>query len=110
MRSNEERLKDILSAIKKIEKYKDYHKFSENELVKIWVIHHLLIIGEACSQVSETLKNEHPDVPWTGPIDVRNMIAHEYFRVDFNIIWNIVDRNLPSFQKQIQKLLDDIKR
>ena len=72
-------------------------------------IHHLLIIGEACSQVSDSLKNEYPDVPWTGPIDVRNMIAHEYFRVDFNIIWNIVDRNLPPFKKQIQKLLDDIE-
>ena len=48
-------------------------------------------------------------MPWNGPIDVRNMISHEYFRIDFNIIWNIVDRNLPSFKKQIQKLLDDIE-
>lgn len=110
MRSNEEKLKDILNAIKQIEKYKDYQKFSEDELIKIWIIHHLLIIGEACSQVSEPLKNEHSDIPWTGPIGVRNMIAHEYFRVDFNIIWNIVDRDLPLFKKQIQKLLDDSKQ
>ena len=109
MRSDKERLKDILSAIKQIDKHKNYQHFSENELVKIWIIHHLLIIGEACSKVSELLKNEYPDVPWTGPIDVRNMIAHEYFRIDFNIIWNIVDRNLPPFKKQIQKLLDDIE-
>ena len=101
--------KDILSAINQIEKYKNYQQFSENKLIKIWIAHHLLIIGEACSQVSDSLKNEYPDVPWTGPIDGRNMIAHEYFRIDFNIIWNIVDRNLPSFKKQIQKLLDNIE-
>jgi uncharacterized protein with HEPN domain len=109
MRSDKERLKDILSAINQIDKYKNYQQFSENKLIKIWIIHHLLIIGEACSQVSDLLKNQYPDVPWNGPIDVRNMIAHEYFRIDFNIIWNIVDRNLPSFKKQIQKLLDDIE-
>jgi uncharacterized protein with HEPN domain len=109
MRSDKERLKDILSAINQIDKYKNYQQFSENKLIKIWIIHHLLIIGEACSQVSDLLKNQYPDVPWNGPIDVRNMIAHEYFRIDFNIIWNIVDRNLLSFKKQIQKLLDDIE-
>lgn len=57
MRSDKERLKDILSAIKQIEKHKNHQQFSENKLIKIWTIHHLLIIGEARSQVSDLLKN-----------------------------------------------------
>jgi uncharacterized protein with HEPN domain len=56
MRSDKERLKDILSAINQIEKHKNYQQFSENKLIKIWIIHHLLIIGEACSKVSDLLK------------------------------------------------------
>ena len=48
----------IIKIIKEsYEKHKNHQQFSENELVKIWIIHHLLIIGEACSQVSELLKN-----------------------------------------------------
>jgi uncharacterized protein with HEPN domain len=105
MRSDEDRLGDILSAIRQIEKHKNHQKYYEDELVRIWIIHHLLIIGEACSQISETLKSNNPNIPWNGPIDVRNMIAHEYFRVDFRIIWNIVDCNLPSFKEQIQHVL-----
>ena len=51
------------------------------------VVHHLMIIGEASSRMSQETKEKYPDLPWVGTIDVRNIITHEYFRVDLNIIW-----------------------
>ena len=74
-----------------------------------WIVHHLLIIGEAAGKVSDTLKNEYPDIPWLGMIDVRNIIAHEYFRIDLNIIWRIVEGNLLSLKRQIENILHKLE-
>ncbi len=107
MRDDRERLQDILDAIKQIEKYavsgKD--RFMRDELIQTWVVHHLMIIGEASSRISQETKEKYPDIPWVGTIDVRNIITHEYFRVDLNIIWMIVKDNLPDLKKRIEKII-----
>jgi uncharacterized protein with HEPN domain len=110
MRDDGERLRDMLEAISQIEKYvilgKD--KFTEDELIQIWIIHHLMIIGEASSKMSEATRQNYPDVPWVGIIDVRNIITHEYFRVNLDIIWKIVMDDLPNLTEQIQNILEEI--
>ncbi|MDJ0581232.1 DUF86 domain-containing protein [Crocosphaera sp.] len=107
MRDDQERLRDILDAINQIEKYsvQGKDKFMEDELIQTWVIHHLMIIGEASSNISQEIREKYPDIPWVGTIDVRNIITHEYFRVDLNIIWMIVEDNLPDFKKKIETIL-----
>ena len=69
------------------------------------MIHHLMIIGEAASKMSDETRQNYPDIPWVGTIDVRNIITHEYFRVDLNIIWQIIINDLPSLKQQIQEIL-----
>lgn len=110
MRKDRERLEDILEAISQIEKYaiEGKEKFDQDELIQTWIVHHLLIIGEASTNISLELKQEYSNVPWTGPIDVRNIIAHEYFRVDLELIWRIVEDDLPNFTGQIQEILSEI--
>ena len=65
MRDVSERLRDIQEAIKQITKYTDSGRqaFDQNELVRIWVIHHLEIIGEAARSIPQEFKNSHPEVP-----------------------------------------------
>ncbi|MDJ0659377.1 MAG: DUF86 domain-containing protein [Crocosphaera sp.] len=106
MRDDRERLQDILDAIKQIEKYavQGKERFIEDELIQTWVVHHLMIIGEASSRISQETKEKYPDIPWVGTIDVRNIITHEYFRVDLNIIWIIVNDNLPDLKKKIENI------
>jgi uncharacterized protein with HEPN domain len=110
VRNNLERLQDILEAIFQIEKYtfQGQENFEHDNLIQIWVLHHLLIIGEAANKISDTLKSEYPDVAWRGTIDVRNLIIHEYFRVDLDIIWRIVKHDLPPLKQQIEQILQQL--
>ena len=88
MRDEEERLQDILEAISQIEKYavQGKEEFQQNELVQIWIIHHLQIIGEASNNLSQKLIAKYPQVPWAEIIAFRNILVHEYFRIDLQAV------------------------
>ncbi len=106
MRDDGERLRDMLEAISQIEKYaiQGKDRFTEDELIQTWMIHHLMIIGEAASKMTEETRQLYPDIPWVGTIDIRNIIAHEYFRINLDIIWRIITNDLPSLKVQIQAI------
>lgn len=72
------------------------------------MIHHLMIIGEASSKMSEGTRAKYPDIPWVETIDVRNIITHEYFRLDLKIIWMIVEDNFSYLKKQIKQIVEKI--
>ncbi len=84
MRSDRERLLDILGAIDRIFAHKEEgrSKFDSNELLQIWFVHHLQIIGEAASRISDELRAGHPEVPWGQMIGMRHILVHGYFDVD----------------------------
>jgi uncharacterized protein with HEPN domain len=67
MRDNREKLRDILEAIERINKYAVQGKksFEEDELIQTWFIQHLQIIGEASRVLSTDIRDEHPEVPWS---------------------------------------------
>lgn len=73
MRSDREHLLDILEAIEKISLHKGSQRtaFDANELLQVWIVHHLQIIGEAASRLSEELRARYPDVPWGQIIGMR---------------------------------------
>jgi uncharacterized protein with HEPN domain len=107
MRSDTERMKDMEEAIAKIEKYAVRGKasFFADELVQVWVLFNLQTIGEAAKAMTETTKNEYPKVDWRDIIDFRNLLVHEYFRVDLDIVWLIVENELPNLKTQIKLML-----
>ena len=108
MRSDEERLRDILEAINNIEKYASQGKqiFEQDELIQVWIVHHLQIIGEASAVMSQSLVENNPQIPWKDIIDFRNILVHEYFRVDTRIVWTVVTRELPQLKTTIVKILN----
>ncbi|MGZ6357283.1 MAG: HepT-like ribonuclease domain-containing protein [Ktedonobacteraceae bacterium] len=107
MRDVSERLRDIQEAIKQITKYTDSGRqsFDQNELVRIWVIHHLEIIGEAARSIPQEFKNSHPEVSWQQISRMRNVLIHIYFGVDTDIIWEVVQQDLPVLKSSIDALL-----
>lgn len=111
MRDDRERLQDILEAITQIEKYavRGEKEFQQNELIQIWLVHHLQIIGEASSNISEKLINKYSKVPWAEIIAFRNILVHEYFRIDLQFIWRIVVRDLPVLKEQVTTILESEK-
>ena len=100
MRIDTERLRDILEAIANIEKYAAQGKeaFTEQELIQVWMVHNLQIIGEAARSISEDFMAQYPEVLWAKIIAFRNIVVHEYFRVDLDIVWLIVAKNLPGLK------------
>lgn len=109
MRNDQERLRDILEAISQIEKYaiQGQTEFQNNELIQVWVVHHLQIIGEAANSLSQKLITQHSRVPWSQIIAFRNILVHEYFRVDLKAVWKIIERDLPHLKNQVVDILSN---
>jgi uncharacterized protein with HEPN domain len=110
MRREAERLQDIWDAIAAIERYTSQGRqtFDRQELIQIWVVHHLQIIGEAANSLSADLMNQNADMPWAQIIAFRNIVVHEYFRVSLNLVWAIVQNNLPPLKVTVGRMLHEL--
>jgi len=109
MRDDLTRLKDILDAINQIEKYKPpvFEDLISNELVQVWIIHHIQEIGEASAAISSELRSKEPQVPWRQIIDMRNLLVHQYFGVDPHEIWNAVISDIPTLKDAITRIINE---
>ena len=67
----------------------------------------LEVIGEATKNLSQDLKNEHPEIEWRKIIGMRDKLIHYYFGVDWDIVWDVVKNKLPTFRRQIEVLLHE---
>jgi uncharacterized protein with HEPN domain len=107
MRQDGERLQDILAAIGQIERYalRGKDAFQTDELVQIWMVHHLQVIGEAAAAISEDLQARHPEVPWALIIAFRNVLVHEDFRIDLETVWRILEQDLPGLKLRVASIL-----
>jgi uncharacterized protein with HEPN domain len=110
MRSDADRVSDILEAIAKIkERITDnLDAFLGDEMLQVWVIHHLQMIGEAARCVSPFLRDRHPEVPWPQIIALRNILVHEYFGLNMHQVWTMVRKDLPRLQEQVQHIHSQI--
>lgn len=111
MRDDSERLHDILAAIERIEEYgsKGFHDYFTNQLVQVWVIHHIQIIGEAASNLSPAIRDRFPEVPWPDIISMRNVLVHQYFGVDLQEIWDTVTLDLPALKTKVTAILNALE-
>ena len=79
--------------------------FMQSILLQDAVTRNLEIIGEAANRISKKLKAERPSVRWTQIIGMRNLLIHDYGRVDINIIWRVVEHDLPPFKRAVEDML-----
>jgi uncharacterized protein with HEPN domain len=112
MRRDPERLQDILDALASIERYvaQGRQAFDEQELIQVWIIHHLQIIGEAANALSTDLIDQYSEIPWAQIIAFRNIVVHEYFRISLDLVWAIVKNNLPRLKVTVEQMLQDLGR
>jgi uncharacterized protein with HEPN domain len=110
MRDDAGRVQDILEAIEKIESQLEGGRevFIGSELLHVWAVHHLQIIGEAASRLSNVFKQAHPEIPWAKIIGMRNVLIHDYTAIDLDIVWVAVERDLPALKRQVQALQEDL--
>jgi uncharacterized protein with HEPN domain len=103
-------LLDISDACEKIFRFTEhmsYSEFSSDDKTSDAVIRNLEVIGEAANHLPDSFLSTHPEIGWSKAIAVRNRVIHEYFGVDYSILWKIMKDYLPEFHKAIQQLLVD---
>ena len=66
---------------------------------------HFPIVGEAAAKVSTIQQAEYPDLPWPKMIGMRNVLVHNYFNIDLDIVWQVVENELPSLQEKISRIV-----
>lgn len=105
-------LDDILVAMTRIAEYIEgynFDQFKEDHKTVDAVIRNFEIIGEASKKLDKKIKEKYPEVPWTEMYYLRNKVSHEYFGVDFEIIWDVAKNYLPENKIQIDKIINKEK-
>jgi uncharacterized protein with HEPN domain len=74
------------------------------------VVRNLEIIGEATKHVSQPLKDSRPDIPWKPITGMRDKLIHDYFGINLQLVWDVVERDLPTLKLKVQQLLDSSGR
>ena len=98
---------DILesgNAILEYTKGMSFEKFRDDRKTCSAVIREFEIIGEAVGRLPDTVKQKHPDVEWQDIKDFRNLLTHEYFGVDLEIVWKIIREDLPVLLEAIKEI------
>lgn len=109
---DKQRLLHILEAIESIEEFiGDFtsKEFLQSKLHRSATERQLEIIGEAAAAISDDLKAKYPEVEWRPIKRFRNVIAHEYFGVSVQILWGVVQKELPTLKTQIQQISNELE-
>jgi uncharacterized protein with HEPN domain len=104
-RSERDRLIDIKEALDRIAHHVA-QELTDEELLLDALLYQLLVIGEAVKHLDADTRRRAPGVPWDKIAGLRDVIAHEYFRIDLMRIREIVDRELPALDAAVTELLD----
>ena len=102
-------VEDIWEAIEKIERYAsglNHDAFVKDDKTADSVVRNLEIIGEAASRLTENFTTQHPEIEWRKIIGLRNRIVHDYFNVDVEIVWEIIQKDLPIFKSKLSLIRD----
>jgi uncharacterized protein with HEPN domain len=104
-RPEELRLRDILGAIETIRAHLARGEFDRR--TSDAVLYNLVVIGEAAARIGDETRDRAAEIPWTRIVGLRNLVTHEYFRVDLEVIQDIVDVSLNPLETTVKRLLED---
>lgn len=102
-------LEDLILAMNRIAEYIEgytFIDFKKDYKTIDAVIRNFEIIGEAAKNLPSELKDKYPNVPWSEMYLLRNKVSHEYFGVDYEIIWDVASNYLPENKSQIIHILN----
>ena len=83
-----------------------FDDFSHDRKTFSAVIREFEIIGEAVGKLPNEIKQKHPDVEWQNIGDFRNLLTHEYFGVNLEIVWRVIQDDLPGLLQSTYKIID----
>jgi uncharacterized protein with HEPN domain len=110
-RADTERLHEMLDAIAAIQRHPaaNPEAFAADEVLRIFTLKQVEIIGEAILKTSPGLKAAHPEVPWSAIEKTRHVFVHDYFEIEWDKLWRIVNEHLEPLRAQIVAILEERK-
>ena len=72
------------------------------------MVHHLMIIGEAVRTIDPATRQRYPSVPWRQIAGMRNILVHDYFRINQAIVWETVETHIPALKTEVQRILAEL--
>ena len=105
-------IQDIAESMSRIISYTrnmEYDEFKKDKKTQDAVIRNIGIMGEATKALSEKVRKDNANIPWKNVAGTRDKLIHNYFGVNIDIIWNIVQDEIPSLLPEIERIHQDLK-
>ncbi len=107
-RTYKDYLLDILSSIQEIEEFiagMTFEEFAQDRKTVNAVIRSLEVMGEAAKKIPSEIRSRHPEIPWKYIAGMRDKLIHEYHGVDLEIVWEVIEKEIPPLKPKFEKLL-----
>ena len=85
----------------------DYHL---NPMLQDALVRNIEVVGEAVKNLSQEIKDNHPDIAWSQIARMRDKIAHHYFRINLDVVWKTATGDLPSLRPQIKAIYEILEK
>jgi uncharacterized protein with HEPN domain len=109
-RRDSQYLADIQEAMQRVLEYTQglsFDAFMEQRMAQDAVLRNLQVIGEATKKLSDDLCATQPNVPWQDMAGLRDRIVHDYFGIDYEIVWDVIENDLPALLPVIEAILHE---
>ncbi|MEM9155831.1 MAG: HepT-like ribonuclease domain-containing protein [Cyanobacteria bacterium P01_F01_bin.33] len=108
----EHRIRDMVAEIAVVEETVeglDFESFARNRQALRAVLYSLAVVGEVVASAIDDLVAADSTLPWHQIRNMRNVVIHEYFQVDLEIVWQTTQLDLPDFKAALKNILDDLE-
>lgn len=104
------RLEHILASADNVARYtegKTYEDLLADDMMCYAVVYNILAIGEAAYHLTKTFRKEHSETDWDDIMKMRNVLAHDYYKLKTQTVWEVVQHDLPPLREQVTRYLTD---
>ncbi|MCS4133525.1 HepT-like ribonuclease domain-containing protein [Salinibacter ruber] len=111
MRSQRQYIQDILDAVEAAEEFVEDSRFEdlEGSLEKQFALQRAFeVIGEATKQLDPSIRARYSDVPWEDMAGMRDVLIHQYFAVDLEVVWDTIHNRFPTIKSHLRRILSDL--